>query len=176
MAVGAISCQPAQMLTLQYRIQEHWKLASIFWCTSIQILGTVGENVKRGGLKKRKEISFFLKKETQLGFESPLTKSRSGQIICKLKYFLSRGQNAVRHYDPTKKIRGLLESSPNVGGYFQPCAFVEFPVGQEIAQVGWAVPSDCETLNGNVTFLIVGGVGVGSWGLLHSCTRAFGSN
>ena len=74
----------------------------------------MGENVKKGVSKKRNEISFFLKKETQGGFGSPLTKNRSGQIICKSKYFLSRGQNTNRHYVPAQKIKGLLESSPNV--------------------------------------------------------------
>ncbi len=33
---------------------------------------------------------------------------------------------------------------------------VEFPVGQEVAQVGWAVPSNREAFNGNVVSLIVG--------------------
>jgi hypothetical protein len=55
-----------------------------------------------------------------------------------------------------KKIWGLLESSPNVGRYFQPHAFVKFPVQQEISQVGWAVPRDREALNGDVISLIVG--------------------
>jgi hypothetical protein len=67
----------------------------------------VGENVKKEGSKKKEErLSFFLKKETQGGFGSPLTKSRSGQIICKSKYFLSRGQNAVRRYVPCSKNKG----------------------------------------------------------------------
>ncbi len=75
---------------------------------------------------------------------------------CKLKYFLSRGQNAVRCSVPAQKIRDLLESSLNVGQYFQPRAFAEFPVRQETAQVGWAVPSNREAINGNVVALIVG--------------------
>ncbi len=69
---------------------------------------------------------------------------------------MSRGQNAVRRSVPAQKIRGLLESSLNVGRYFQPHAFAEFPVRQEIAQVGWVVPSNCEAINGNVVALIVG--------------------
>ncbi len=75
---------------------------------------------------------------------------------CKLKYFLSRGQNAIRCSVPAQKIRGLLESSLNVGRYFQPRAFAEFPVRQEIAQVGWAVPSNREVINGKVIALFVG--------------------
>jgi hypothetical protein len=72
-----------------------------------------------------------------------------------IKVFLSRGQDAFGHYVNAQKIRDLLESSPDVGQYIQPRAFVKFPVGQEIAQVGWAMPSNREVLNGNVISLIV---------------------
>ena len=75
---------------------------------------------------------------------------------CKLKYFLSKGQNAVRRSVPAQTIRDLLESSLDVGQYFQPHVFAEFPVRQEIAQVGWAVPSNRETFDGNTVALIVG--------------------
>ncbi len=71
-------------------------------------------------------------------------------------YFLSRGQNTVRCSVPALKIRGLLKSSLNVGRYFQPRAFAEFPVRQEIAQVGWAVPSNHEAIDENVVALIIG--------------------
>ncbi len=41
--------------------------------------------------------------------------------------------------------------------YFQPRAFVEFPVKQEVAQVvGWAVLSNCKAIDGNAVALIVG--------------------
>jgi hypothetical protein len=78
------------------------------------------------------------------------------RMRCKLKYFLSRGQNAIRRSVPAQKIRGLLKPSLNVGQYFQPRASAEFPVRQEIALVGWAVPSNREAINGNVVALIVG--------------------
>jgi hypothetical protein len=78
------------------------------------------------------------------------------QMRCKLKFFLSRGQNAIRRSVPAQKIRGLLKPSLNVGGYFQPRGSAEFTVRQELAQVGWAVPSNREAINGNVVALIVG--------------------
>jgi hypothetical protein len=98
------------------------------------------------------------------------------RMRCKLKYSLSREQNAVRRSVPAQKIRGLLESSLNVGRYFQPRAFAEFPVRKEIAQVGWAVPSNREAIDGNVIALIVGQmVERDPWGLLHVHARASGS-
>jgi hypothetical protein len=133
--------------------------------------GRSGRKCKKGVSKKRKEISFFLKKRNPKWIWKPSHKSRSVQIICKLKYLLSRGQNAIRHSVPAQKIRGLLKSSPNVGQYFQPCEFVKFPVGQEIAQVGWAVPSDHEVFNGNVISLIVGQTV--EWGLALGACYAF---
>jgi hypothetical protein len=80
------------------------------------------------------------------------------RMRCKLKFFLSRGrgQNAVRRSVPAQKIRGLLKPSLNVGRYFQPRGSAEFTVRQELAQVGWAVPSNHEAINGNVVALIVG--------------------
>jgi hypothetical protein len=115
------------------------------------------EKSKKGISKKRRAFSFLLKKETQWRFGSCLTKCRFIQIICRAtKYFLSRGLNTVRRSVPAQKIRGLLESSLNEGQNFQPRAFVEFPVGQEIAQVGWAMPSNREAFDGNVVSLIIG--------------------
>ena len=73
-----------------------------------------------------------------------------------MRYFLSRGQNTNRCSVPAQKIRGLLESCLDVGQYFQPHAFTAFPVRQEVAQAGWAVPSNREALNGDVVALIVG--------------------
>ena len=74
---------------------------------------------------------------------------------CILRYFFSRGQNADRRSVPAQKIRGLLESSLDVGRFFQPCAFAEFSVRQEIPQIRWAVPSNREAIDRNVVALIV---------------------
>ncbi len=57
---------------------------------------------------------------------------------------------------PCSKKRGLLESSLDVGRYFQPRVFTEFPVRQEIAQIRRAVPSNREAINEDVVALIVG--------------------
>ena len=51
---------------------------------------------------------------------------------------------------PAQKIRGILESSRDERRNFQPRAVVEFPVRQEVAQVGWAMPSNGELLDGYV--------------------------
>ena len=51
---------------------------------------------------------------------------------------------------PAQKIRGILESSRDERRNFQPRTFVEFPVGQEVAQIGWAMPSDGELLDRDV--------------------------
>ena len=75
---------------------------------------------------------------------------------CKLRYFLSRGQNTDRCSVPAQKIRGLLESSLDVGRYFQPRAFTEFPVQLEIAQIRRAVPINREAIDEDVVALIVG--------------------
>ncbi len=70
------------------------------------------------------------------------------RLRCKLEHFLSRGQNISRCSIPVQKIRGLLESSLDAW-------FAKFPVRQKIAQVGWAVPSNCEAINVNVIALII---------------------
>ena len=119
--------------------------------------GCGGKKSKKGISKKRRAFSFLLKKETQGRFGSSLTKCRLVQIRCRVNnVFFEHGTKCLTAFSPCSKIKGLLESSLNVGQYFQPRAFVEFPVGQEIAQVGWAVPSDCEAFDGNVVSLIVG--------------------
>jgi hypothetical protein len=84
------------------------------------MFGRGGKNMekKKGDFKKEKGSGHFLeKKETQGGFGIP---SQFGyvQIICKLKHFLSRGQNTISDSHsvvPAQIIRGLLESSHNVG-------------------------------------------------------------
>ena len=115
------------------------------------------EKSKKRISKKRMAFAFLLKKETKGRFGSSPTKCRFIRILCRLtNYFLSRGLIPVRRSVPAQKIRGLLESSLNEGQHFQPRAFVEFPVGHEIAQVGWAMPSNREAFDGNVVSLIVG--------------------
>jgi len=47
---------------------------------------------RKGNSKKRKERAFFLKKETHGMFGIP--SQIEYPIRCKLRYFLSRGQNA----------------------------------------------------------------------------------
>jgi hypothetical protein len=88
------------------------------------IFGRGGNNTEKRGFQKRD--LFLEKKETQGGFGIP---SQFEFVqICKLKYLLSRGQIIGKHSVPAQKTRGLLDSSPsNVGIYFQPRAFVEFP-------------------------------------------------
>ena len=56
---------------------------------------------------------------------------------------------------PCSKIRGILESSRDERRNFQPRAVVEFPVRQEVAQVGWAMPSNGELLDGDVVPLLI---------------------
>ena len=83
---------------------------------------------------------------------------------CKLRCFLGRGQNTDRCSVPAQKIRSLLESSLDVGRYFQPRAFTEFPVRQEIAQVRRAVPSNREAIDEDVD----------PWGVQHVRASASG--
>ena len=63
---------------------------------------------------------------------------------------MSRGQGHRRWSAPAQKVRGILESSRDERRNFQPRAVVEFPVRQEVAQVGWAMPSNGESLDGDV--------------------------
>jgi len=56
---------------------------------------------------------------------------------------------------PAQKIRGILESSRDEQRSFQPRAVVEFPVRQEVAQVGWAMPSDGKLLDGYVVSRLI---------------------
>ena len=95
----------------------------------------------KGNSKRRKGKAFFLKKETHgmFGILSQIEHPRR----CKLRYFLSRGQNTDRCSVPAQKIRGLLESSLHVGRYFQPRAFTEFPARQEIAQIRKILSAPC---------------------------------
>jgi hypothetical protein len=88
-----------------------------FWCTRVQIFGRGGKNryrKKERGIQKEKGDSLFLEKKKLMEcLEYP--HKLSIQMRCKLKYFLSREQNAIRRSVPAQKIRGLLESSLNVG-------------------------------------------------------------
>lgn len=68
---------------------------------------------------------------------------------------MSRGQGHRRWPAPAQKIRGILESSRDERRNFQPRAVVEFPVRQEVAQVGWAMPSNGELLDGDVVPLLI---------------------
>ncbi len=77
-------------------------------------MGKIDVGKKKGEFKKEKGDSLFLEKKKLMEcLEYP--HKLSIRMRCKLKYFLSRGQNAVRRSVPAQKIRGLLESSLNVG-------------------------------------------------------------
>ena len=145
--------QTAQCSPCSNLIQE-LQTRTNFWCTRVQVLGAVGKiDVKKrrkGNSKRRKGGSLFLKKETHRMFG--ILSQIEHPSRYKQRYFLSRGQNSV----PAQKIRGLLESSLDVGRYFQPRAFTEFPVRQEIAQIRRAVPSNREAIDEDVVALIVG--------------------
>ena len=73
---------------------------------------------------------------------------------------------------PCSKKRCILESSRDERQTFQPRAVGEFPVRQEVAQVGWAMPSNGELLDGDVVPLLIsqaaegwlaGGIGDSFW-------------
>ena len=111
--------------------------------------------IKRLGFKNKRpsEKASMKKKSYPIGL--PLTiwgdKKDDNQ-----QYFLSRGHGRHRRPAPAQKIWGILESSLDEGQRFQPCAVMQFSVGQEVAQVGWAMPSDGQALNGDGVSLLVG--------------------
>ncbi len=88
------------------------------------------------------------KKRTKMNLTS-LHKLRKSQIRQPMLFFEQR----VRPPEvaaPAQKKRGILESSRDERRNFQPRAVVEFPVGQEVAQIRWAMPSDGELLERDV--------------------------
>jgi hypothetical protein len=98
---------------------------------------------KRGAHKKA-----LLKKRTKMNLTS-LHKLRKSQIGQPMLFFEQRAR-PPEVAAPAQKIRGILESSRDERRDFQPRTVVEFPVGQEVAQIGWAMPSDGELLDRDV--------------------------